>query len=93
MPEMSTLAVSAVRTMFFVAPGLVALDEVFGLTHDLLMLNPLSGIFEAYRAILLEGVAPAAWMFLIPLAYAAVIAAVVVPVFRREERHFAKLLM
>jgi ABC-type polysaccharide/polyol phosphate export permease len=93
MPEMSTIAISAVRTMFFVAPGLVALDEVLGRTHDLLKLNPLSGIFESYRAILLDGVAPAAWMILVPLAYAAVIAAVVVPLFRREERHFAKLLM
>jgi ABC-type polysaccharide/polyol phosphate export permease len=57
------------------------------------MLNPLTGIFETYRAILLDGTVPEAWMVLVPLAYAALTALVFVPLFRREQRHFAKLLM
>jgi lipopolysaccharide transport system permease protein len=93
MPELSLIVVSAVRTLFFLAPGLVALNEVFGRTHDLLQLNPLTGIFETYRSILLEGTAPAAWMVLVPLGYALVLLALFVPLFRREQRHFAKLLL
>jgi lipopolysaccharide transport system permease protein len=93
MPELAVMIVSAVRTLFFLAPGLVALDEIFGTTHDLLMFNPLTGLFETYRAILLDGTAPAAWMVLVPLAYAVVLLVLFVPLFRREQRHFAKLLL
>jgi lipopolysaccharide transport system permease protein len=93
MQELSTFLISGTRTLFFVAPGLVALDQVSGRTHDLLKLNPLSGIFESYRAILIDGTAPAPWMLLIPLAYAAVLLAIFVPIYRREQPHFAKLLM
>jgi lipopolysaccharide transport system permease protein len=91
-PELAPFAVSAVRTLFFLAPGLVALDEVYGHTHDVLKLNPLSGVFEGFRAVLLDGAAPAAWHVLVPLAYAAALLAVFVPVYRREEPHFAKLI-
>jgi lipopolysaccharide transport system permease protein len=93
MQEISTFIISGTRTLFFVAPGLVALDEVSGKTHDLLKLNPLSGIFESYRAIFIDGRAPAAWMLLVPLAYAVVLLAIFVPMFAREQRHLAKLLM
>jgi lipopolysaccharide transport system permease protein len=92
MPEVNPFVVSAVRTMFFLAPGLVALDEVYGKTHDVLLLNPMTGIFEGYRTILLEGNAPALWHVLVPLGYAIVLLAIFVPVYRREQRHFAKLL-
>jgi lipopolysaccharide transport system permease protein len=92
-PELSLMLVSATRTLFFVAPGLVALDEIGGRTHDLLKINPLTGIFETYRSILIDGAAPAAWAVLVPLGYAAVLSALFVPLFRREQRHFAKLLM
>ena len=93
MPEMGPLLVAATRTLFFLAPGLVALDEVYGYTHDLLVFSPLAGVFETYRAILIYGEAPELWMLAVPLGYAAVLLAVFLPVFRREERHFAKLLM
>jgi lipopolysaccharide transport system permease protein len=93
MPEMGPLLIAAVRTLFFLAPGLVALDEVYGHTHDLLVFSPLAGIFETYRAILLYGEAPELWMVAVPLGYAALSLAIFLPIFRREERHFAKLLM
>ncbi len=92
MPEMTPFAVSAVRTLFFLAPGLVALDEVYGHTHDVLKLNPVSGVFEGFRAVLLRGEAPALWHVLVPLAYTAVLLALFVPIYRREQRHFAKLI-
>jgi lipopolysaccharide transport system permease protein len=92
MPEINPFVVSAVRTLFFLAPGLIALDEVYGYTHDVLLLNPVTGIFEGFRAILIDGSAPALWHVLVPLGYAAVLLAIFVPVYRREQRHFAKLL-
>lgn len=92
MPEIVPFVVSAVRTMFFLAPGLIALDEVYGHTHDVLIANPMTGIFEGFRAILIEGQAPAAWHILVPLGYALLMLVLFVPVFRREQRHFAKLL-
>ena len=54
--------------------------------------NPLSGIFESYRAALLYGTSPDPWMLAIPLAYSAVLLAVVaVPAFRRDSVHFGKV--
>lgn len=90
--DLRPLAVSAVRALFFLAPGLVVLDEVAGPAREWLMLNPLTGLFEAYRDVLLRGRAPAPWELLYPLAWAALIAAVFVPVFRSESRHLGKVL-
>jgi lipopolysaccharide transport system permease protein len=92
LPDLRSFAISFVRTMFFVAPGLVALDEIYGHTHDLIKLNPLTGLFEAYRAALLYGHAPAAWQLLYPLAIGAVLLAVFFPIYRAEQRHLAKLV-
>jgi lipopolysaccharide transport system permease protein len=92
MNELTPFAVSAVRTLFFLAPGLIALDEVYGYTHDVLIANPLTGIFEGFRAILLDGTAPEWWHVAVPAAYAAVVLAIFLPIYRREQRHFAKLI-
>jgi lipopolysaccharide transport system permease protein len=92
LPDLRTFVVSAVRTLFFVAPGLVAIDQITGDAHDLVKINPLSGLFEAYRDALLYGQAPAAWELLIPLAWVIVFAGVFGPVFRREQRHLAKVV-
>ncbi|MEA2472566.1 MAG: lipopolysaccharide transport system permease protein [Thermoleophilaceae bacterium] len=93
LPDLRTFVVSAVRTLFFVAPGLVAIDKITGDAHDLVKINPLSGLFEAYRDALLYGHAPDAWELLIPLAWTVVLAAVGVPLFRREQRHLAKVVV
>ncbi len=58
----------------------------------LLRINPLTGIFEAYRSILLYGHRPAAWQLLIPLGYALVLLVLTVPFYRREQAHFARLV-
>lgn len=92
LPDLRPLAVSLMRALFFLAPGLVALAAVGGDAHDWLKLNPLTGVFEAFRAVLLYGTSPAAWMLLYPLAFAAAVLAVTVPVYRREQAHFGKLL-
>jgi lipopolysaccharide transport system permease protein len=90
--ELRAFAISFVRMLFFLAPGLVTLDEITGRAHDLLRLNPLTGLIEAYRALFLYGHSPAAWELLYPLALAAVIAAVFVPIYRSEQRQFAKVI-
>jgi ABC-type polysaccharide/polyol phosphate export permease len=91
-PEMMPFAVSIVRTMFFLAPGLIALDQITGVAHDTLPINPLSGLFELFRDALLYGRAPAAWELLVPLGAALLLLAVMIPVFRREQAQLAKLV-
>jgi lipopolysaccharide transport system permease protein len=92
LPDLRAFAISFVRTLFFVAPGLIALDRIYGHTHDLIKLNPLTGLFEAYRAALLYGHAPAAWQLLYPLAIAGVLFAAFFPIYRAEQRHLAKMV-
>jgi lipopolysaccharide transport system permease protein len=91
-PELQTFAISFVRTLFFLAPGLVALDQISGTTRELLPLNPLTGLFESFRHALLYGNSPAAWELLSPLAVAALVLAVSLPAYRRDESRFAKLV-
>ena len=91
-PEYQGLAVSLVRTFFFLAPGLVALDQITGTTRELLPINPLTGIFEAFRDALFYGQSPAAWELLVPLLTAAAIIAITLPIYRREQREFVKLV-
>ena len=91
-PELQPFAVSFARAAFFIAAGLIALDEVTGTARDLLPFNPLTGLFEAYRDALLYGHAPAAWELLVPLAAALLVLAVSVPLYMREQSRIAKLL-
>ena len=91
-PDLRVFAASFVRTMFFLAPGLVALNEVSGRAGDLVRLNPLTGIFESYRDTLLYGQRPAAWQVLYPLAFSLALLLLAGPLYRREQRHFAKVV-
>lgn len=90
--DMRPFVVSLARTMFFLAPSLVPLSEVTGTVSELVKLNPLTGLFEGYRDALLYGQAPAAWELLYPLAFSIALLALFVPLFRREQAHFAKLI-
>lgn len=91
-PDLRTLGISLMRTLFFLSPGLIALSEIPDDAADIVRLNPLSGIFEAWRQVLIAGESPEAWMLLIPLAAAALILALVAPLWRRDQPHFAKVL-
>lgn len=84
-------ALSTLRIFYFLAPGVVALSEIHGEANDLVRLNPLTGIFEAYRDALLYGQAPAAWELLYPTGFAIVVLAVSLPIFLSEQRHLAKV--
>jgi lipopolysaccharide transport system permease protein len=90
--ELRPFVISFVRTMFFLAPGLVPLSEIGGRANDLLRINPLTGLFEAFRAVLVDGHRPAAWQLLYPTVAALVVLAIALPLFRHEERHLAKVL-
>jgi lipopolysaccharide transport system permease protein len=92
LPDLRPFAISFVRTMFFLAPGLVPLAEIGGRANELLRINPLTGLFEAYRSILVEGDRPAAWQLLFPLLASALLLAVFVSLYRRDQREFAKVL-
>jgi ABC-type polysaccharide/polyol phosphate export permease len=91
-PEYQGLAISLVRTMFFLAPGLIALDEIVGTTRDLMPFNPLTGIFEAFRDAFIYGQAPALWELGVPLLAAALLFAIFLPVYAREQAALAKLV-
>ena len=90
--DLRSVAVACVRILFFVAPGLVALNQVHGSARDLLPLNPLTGLFESYRDVFLYGQSPSAWELLYPLAAAALLLVALVPLYAREQRHFAKVV-
>jgi lipopolysaccharide transport system permease protein len=90
--ELRTFVVSFVRVLFFLGPGLVPLSETSPGIRDVLRLNPLTGLFEAYRAVFLYGDRPAAWELLYPLAGAVVLLVLFVPAYRVEQRQFAKVV-
>jgi lipopolysaccharide transport system permease protein len=92
MPDIGYLVQSFVRVLFFIAPGLVPLSQIHGSAHDLLMLNPMTGLFESYRDALLYGHAPGALELLYPAALGAALLLLFVPLFRSEQRQFAKIL-
>jgi len=68
------------------------LSEIPGRTGELVRLNPLTGIFESYRDVLLFQQRPAAWELLYPLLVGLVLLAVFIPLYGREQQHFAKVL-
>jgi ABC-type polysaccharide/polyol phosphate export permease len=90
--ELRVFFVSFVRTMFFLAAGLIPLAAITGRANDLVKLNPLTGLFESFRDVLLYGQRPAAWEILYPMGFAVVILLVVLPLYRLEQRDFAKVV-
>jgi len=90
--DLRQFAISFVRTLFFLAPGLVPLSLIGGEAAVLLRLNPLSGVFEGYRSVLLYGQRPAAWELLVPAGFAVLLLAIALPVYAREQRQFAKVV-
>ena len=90
--ELKPFLLSFVRMLFFISPGLVPLSETSPHIRSLLRLNPLTGLFEAYRGIFLTGRAPAAWELLYPILIGAAMLVLFVPLYRVEQRQFAKVV-
>jgi homopolymeric O-antigen transport system permease protein len=92
LPELAPFVMSAARATYFVAPGLISLSHIYGHTHDLLILNPLTGLFEGFRDALLYGQAPQWWELAYPAAFGALLIAAIYPLWRNDAPHFAKVL-
>jgi len=90
--ELKPFLLSFVRALFFLSPGLVPLSQTSPEVRTLLRLNPLTGLFEAYRNIFLFGRAPAAWQLLYPIVIASAILVVFLPMYRTEQTQFAKVV-
>jgi lipopolysaccharide transport system permease protein len=90
--EFKPLLLSFVRMLFFLGPGLVPLSQTSSGVRQWLRLNPLTGMFESYRDVFLDGKAPAAWQLAYPFAVASVLLLIFVPLYRSEQRHFAKVV-
>lgn len=91
-PELAVFAASLTRAAFFLAPGLITLDQITGTARTLLPINPLTGLFETYRDALLYAQSPAAWQLLVPFAAAALLFLLTLPIYRREQARLAKLV-
>jgi lipopolysaccharide transport system permease protein len=92
MPEIGTFVMSFVRVLFFISAGLVPLSQVSGKAHDLLLINPMTGLFESYRDVLQYGNAPGVLEMLYPAVLGVLLLLVFVPLFRSEQRQFAKIM-
>lgn len=90
--ELKAFGLSFVRILFFLGPGLVPLQETSHGIRNVLRLNPLTGLFQAYRDVFMNGHRPAAWELLYPLVIALILVVSFVPVYRSEQRQFAKVL-
>jgi lipopolysaccharide transport system permease protein len=91
-PTTKIFANQALRILFFASPGLVALSELSHNVRRWFMLNPLTGLFESFRHVFLYGDAPASWELLYPVSIGVLLTLVFLPLYRREQRHFAKLV-
>jgi lipopolysaccharide transport system permease protein len=90
--ELRAFVSSFVRALFFLAPGLVPLAETSEDVRHLLRLNPLTGLFEAYRDVFMDGARPAFWELAFPFMAAVILLGVFVPLYRSEQRQFAKVV-
>lgn len=90
--ELKAFVLSFVRILFFLAPALVPLNQTSESIRGVLKVNPLTGLFEAYRDVFLYGQRPAAWELFSPLICAVVLFAIFVPIYRSEQRQFAKVV-
>jgi lipopolysaccharide transport system permease protein len=90
--ELKPFLLSFVRMLFFLGPGLVPLSATSSRAQDILRLNPLTGMFEAYRDVFLYGHAPAPWELLYPFLIGTLILLVFVPIYGSEQSQFAKVV-
>jgi ABC-type polysaccharide/polyol phosphate export permease len=91
-PSIKPLAAQGMRILFFAAPGLIALSEVSDEVRRWIVLNPLTGLFESFRHVFLYGTSPEWWQLAYPAGVALALIAAFLPLYRREQRHFAKLV-
>ncbi|MDQ3851176.1 MAG: hypothetical protein M3296_11255 [Actinomycetota bacterium] len=92
LPTTKIFASQGLRILFFAAPGVVALAEVPEEVRRWIVFNPLTGLFESFRHVFLYGDSPKLWQLAYPAAVGALLMLAFLPIYRREQRHFAKLV-
>jgi lipopolysaccharide transport system permease protein len=90
--ELRVFVISLARATFFLSPALVPLSQTSERAQSILRFNPLTGLFEAYRAVFLYGRSPHASDLLYPLLFSLLLLVLVVPLYRVEQRQFAKVV-
>ncbi len=70
----------------------MTLAAIHGRTNTLVRFNPLTGLIEALRHAVLYRSAPPAWELLYPFAFSVLMLLIFVPIYRREQQHFAKVV-
>lgn len=82
-----------VRISLFTSSALVGVDEVdVGWQRAALRANPMTGIFESLRAVLINRAWPAGIDLLYPIAAGLILVALGLVVFRRHEQQLARLV-
>jgi ABC-type polysaccharide/polyol phosphate export permease len=90
-PDFRGAVQNLIRVSFFVSTGLVTLQDVPGEELPrLVQLNPLSSIFDSFRAPILLGRAPQLFDLLYPLGVGLVILGFGLALYRRRQDQFAK---
>ena len=92
LPTTKIFATQGLRILFFAAPGIVALAEVPEDVRRWVVYNPLSGLFESFRHVFLYGDNPEFWQLAYPALLGLALILVFLPLYRREQRHFAKFV-
>jgi ABC-type polysaccharide/polyol phosphate export permease len=90
-PDFRGVIQNLIRVSFFVSSGLVTIEEVPGDDLPLLVeANPLSSIFDAFRAVILSGDRPSRLDLLYPLVVGIVLLVVGILAYRWRQPAFAK---
>jgi lipopolysaccharide transport system permease protein len=91
-PSFKIFATQLLRIAYFASPGIVTLAELSEGVRRWIYINPLTGLFEAFRHVFIYGTRPEAWMLAYPALVGLALAVIFVPIYRHEQRHFAKLV-
>jgi lipopolysaccharide transport system permease protein len=90
-PDVRPAAQNLIRLGFFASAGLVQPSDAPSRALEMVLrANPLTGVFESFRAIFLRAEAPQATDLLYPLAIAVVLFMIGLPLYRRAQLSFAK---
>jgi lipopolysaccharide transport system permease protein len=90
--ELRVFVISLARATFFLSPALVPLSQTSHHAQSILRFNPLTGLFESYRAVFLYGRSPHAVDLLYPFLFSVLLLFLVVPLYRVEQKQFAKVV-
>jgi homopolymeric O-antigen transport system permease protein len=92
-PDLKGVAQNLIRATFFLSAALIPLELIPGDTLPLLIqANPLTGIFEAFRAVIVFQSPPQAAHVLYPAAFGVVALAIGLALYRSRQAEFAKAL-